>query len=174
MPSSFFSISLGFIGAYKNRLSLLKVFIGCLILILVLQFIAGIVTFALSDNAEDQLRTTLMESLPKYESSHIGREWDRLQRTWTCCGVDQADDWFKHGKRTSLPKSCCIHSDCSATAGNGTEFYSNGCYQSARNLFFRYSKALGGVSTFFCLVEIIGVVLAIVLTRNSTNNYGTV
>jgi len=169
--------ALGFIGAYKNRLSLLQIFIGTLFVILLLQLIAAIVGFTLRSKAEDQLRSKLINSLSAYESKNkdVETEWDRLQQTWSCCGVDKSGDWMKYTKLTTPPNSCCPNNDCTRpTTTNGTGYFDRGCYDSARNLFFRYSKALGGVSIFFFFVEVAGLVLAIVLLRDLKNNYGSV
>jgi len=166
--------AVGFIGAYKNRLSLLQLFIGSLCVILLLQLIAAIVAFTLRNKADAQLHEKLINSLQaiKGGNSLAVKEWDDLQREWKCCGVDDSIDWTK--ANLTIPTSCCIKPDCSIVKENGTIHFDRGCYQSARNLFFRYSKALGGVSLFFFFIEIIGLILAIILLRDLKNNYGSV
>jgi hypothetical protein len=165
---------LGFIGAYKNRLALLQMFIGSLFLILILQLIAAIVAFTLRNRAEAQLRSKLLSTLPAYKSANrdVVTEWDRLQQTWSCCGVNKYDDWMSKDNLDQPPTSCCKKYICER-ATNAT-YFQNGCYESARALFVRYSKALGGVTIFFFFVEIIGLVLAILLLRDLKNNYGSV
>jgi len=163
----------GFIGAYKNRLGLLQLFIGSLFLIVLLQLIAAIVAFTLRNRAEDQLRSKLINSLQKYTGNQeVKTEWDRLQQTWTCCGVADGDDWLKHGNQERIPCSCYSNSVCPPQ--NATGYFSKGCYGSALDVYFRYSKALGGVSLFFFFAEVIGLVLGIVLLRDLKNNYGSV
>jgi hypothetical protein len=98
-------------------------------------------------------------------------EWDNLQQTWSCCGVENKDDWSKHGNRTFPPDSCCPDKDCKKVPA---PYFNRGCYSSIRDIIFRYSKALGGVSLFFFFVEIIGFVLASLLLRDLKNNYGSV
>ena len=164
----------GFIGAYKNRLTLLQLFIGSLFVILLLQLIAAIVAFSLRGKAENQLRSKLLSTLPDYGNNRIGAEWDRLQQTWSCCGVDGPEDWKKLSPPRDIPKSCCMNADCSPAVGNGTINYDRGCYGSAQNLFFRYSRAMGGVSIFFFFVEVAGLVLGFLLLRDLKNNYGSV
>ncbi|UJR35142.1 hypothetical protein I4U23_027913 [Adineta vaga] len=164
--------AVGFLGAYKNRLSLLKVFIGSLIIILLLQLIASIVAFTLRNKAEDQLRTKLLKTLPTYESdSLVRREWDRLQQDWKCCGVNNATDWKDFTSRNDPPNSCCSDNDCNKP--DSVKFI-KGCYDSALNIFFKYSKSLGVVTLFFFIVEIAGLVLGIHLLRDLKNNYGSV
>jgi len=172
----FFFFILGFLGAYKNRLVLLQIFIGSLLLILLLQLIAAIVGFTLRNKADSQLHQQLISSLPAYASqnSDVVKEWDRLQQQWSCCGVDNSTDWTSFTTLKSPPDSCCLGNKCGSSSVNGTSYFSPGCYQSARSLFFRYSKALGGVSLFFFFIEIIGLVLAIFLLRDLKNNYGSV
>ncbi|CAF1065721.1 unnamed protein product [Adineta steineri] len=165
--------AVGFIGAYKNRLSLLQIFIGTLIIILLLQLIASIVAFTLHNKAEDQLRTKLFKTLPDYDkNSNVRNEWDRLQQTMSCCGVDNATDWEK--TRHEYPTSCCINNVCKTEESGKNGTFTTGCYVYARNMFYRYSKALGGVTIFFFFVEIVGAVLAIHLLRDLKNNYGSV
>jgi len=166
----------GFIGAYKNKLGLLQAFIGSLFLILLLQLIAAIVAFTLRNKAEDQLKTKLFSTLSSYSANgQVKTEWDRLQQTWSCCGVDSPTDWwFKGGfPDQTAPISCCIKNNCPTPIVNGT-YFAGGCYNSAQQLFFRYSKALGGVALFFFFIEVVGLVLAILLLRDLKNNYGSV
>jgi len=167
--------AVGFIGAYKNRLSLLQAFVGSLFIIILLQLIAAIIAFTLRNKAEDQLRAKLINSLPEYKSGdkEVINEWDNLQQTWSCCGVENQDDWPKYAKRDP-PNSCCPNKDCSKPPDNSTAIFTKGCYGSALDLYFRYSKALGGVSLFFFFVEVVGLVLAVFLLRDLKNNYGSV
>ncbi|CAF1164642.1 unnamed protein product [Rotaria sordida] len=167
---------LGFLGAFNNRLGLLQLFIGSLALIILLQFIAAIVGFTLRNKADATLKNKLYSSLTAYtpENYEVVTEWDRLQRQWSCCGVDSSEDWIQRARLSKVPDSCCLKIDCQPVTENGTVHFNQGCYESARNLFFRYSKALGGVSLFFFFVEIAGMVLAIMLLRDLKNNYGSV
>ena len=167
--------ALGFIGAYKNRLNLLQAFIASLALILILQLIAVIVGFTLRNKADNQLRTRLLDSLPAYkgQNSDVVTEWDRIQQRWSCCGVNNWTDWTSRGELKVPPNSCCSKNDCS-TPNNIPAYFENGCYESARSLFFRYSKALGGVSLFFFFVELVGLALAVLLLRDLKKNYGSV
>ena len=132
--------------------------------------IAAIVGFTLRTKAEDQLRTKLIKTLPSYVAGNkdIKNEWDNLQQTWECCGVDNKGDWMKY-TNTTAPQSCCKNNNC-ATGAN----FDRGCYSSVRDIIFKYSKALGGVSIFFFFVEVIGLVLAFLLLRDLKNNYGSV
>ncbi len=158
-------------------MGLLQIFIGSLILILLLQLIAVIVGFTLRNKADTELNNNLIKSLPSYNSqnSDIGHEWDRLQQQWACCGVTNSTDWITYGNITRPPNSCCVNNNCETPPLNdSTVYFKQGCYQAARSLFFRYSKALGGVSLFFFFIEIVGLILAIVLLRDLKNNYGSV
>jgi len=168
--------AIGFIGAYKNRLGLLQLFVGSLFIILLLQLIAAIVGFTLRSKAEGQLHTKLMNTLPAYKAGNadVVTEWDRLQKTWSCCGVDRSDDWQTYGKLDTPPSSCCQNPGCQTTVTNGTKYFERGCFGSARDVILKYSRALGGVSLFFFFVEIAGLVLAILLLRELKNNYGSV
>jgi len=167
---------LGFLGAYKNKLGLLQAFIASLFLILLLQLIAAIVAFTLRNKAEDQLKTKLFTTLVSYKKNagQIKIEWDRLQQTWSCCGVDKPDDWWGKGgfANGTVPDSCYVN-EIPKQPFNESRF-DRGCYNYAQALFFRYSKALGGVTLFFFFVEVIGLVLAILLLRDLKNNYGSV
>jgi hypothetical protein len=168
--------AIGFIGAYKNRLGLLQLFIGSLFIIILLQFIAAIVGFTLRDRAENQLSSKLLNSLPAYkDNQEVRNEWDRLQQTWSCCGVRNFTDWEKPDVLPRPPNSCCPNYVCFGPVQNSTvDYFTHGCYGSALDLYFRYSKALGGVSLFFFFVEVVGFISAIRLLRDLKNNYGSV
>lgn len=177
LKSKFFCcFYLGFLGAFKNRLNLLKIFIGSLAVILLLEFIATIVGFTLGSKADNRLRNQLLNSMAAYKSGdkNVIREWNRLQQKWSCCGVDSPDDWNTTASMTT-PPSCCLNENCESPTGNTTAtYFQDGCYQYAHRLFSRYSKSLGGVSLFFFFVELIGLILAVLLLRDVKNNYGTV
>lgn len=167
---------LGFIGAYKNRLSLLQIFIGTLFLIILLQLIAAIVGFKLRNKADSQLHNRLLNSIPSYNAGNgdVVRQWDNLQQRWSCCGVDNSSDWTNTSSRQTPPLSCCVNYNCNVTLPNTSPYFNTGCYTSAYNLVLQHSKTLGGVSLFFFFVEIAGLILAIVLLRDLKNNYGSV
>ena len=156
-------------------MGLLKLFIGAVAIVLLLELIAAIVAFTLRDKVEDQLRTKLIHSLPDNGTTTGPTvvQWDRLQSSSKCCGVDKSSDWIQYARRDKPPQSCCILADCSKSP-TGDEFYPDGCFGYARNLFFQYSKALGGVSIFFLFVEIAGIVFAVLLQQDLRNNYGSV
>ncbi|CAF0818442.1 unnamed protein product [Didymodactylos carnosus] len=164
---------LGFIGAWKNHLNLLKAFIVSLGIILLLQLIAAIIAFTLRNKADERLRGQLLSSMINYRTDGNSRartEWNRVQTTYECCGVDSWQDWKNHTDIGMPPKSCCKNNDCTAPP----QYYDRGCYEAARSLFYRYSKALGGVTIFFFFIEIIGLALAVLLLRDLKNNYGSV
>ena len=145
-------------------------------MILLLQLTAAIVGFTLRNRADNQLREELYNSLEKYaaNNSDIVREWNRLQQQWSCCGVSNWDDWKERAEMDDPPTSCCPNNDCSTVKENTTAYFDQDCYQSVRSLFFRYSRALGGVSIFFFFVEIAGIMSAIALLRDLKNNCGNV
>ncbi|UJR10685.1 hypothetical protein I4U23_014879 [Adineta vaga] len=167
---------LGFVGAIQNRLQLLQIFIGSLCIILLLQLIAAIVGFTLRNKADNQLRQRLLDSMPRYVTKDraVVSEWDELQQKWSCCGVENFTDWTATAKLLAPPSSCCLNNLCKESALNTTTYFTQGCYQNARTLFYRYSKALGGVSLFFFFVELVGVALAVLVLRDLKNNYGSV
>jgi hypothetical protein len=150
----------------------LQIFIGSLFIILLLQLIAAIVGFTLRNKAEDQLRTKLINTLQPYMAGNkdIINEWDNLQQTWSCCGVMEKGDWKRYTNATGPPLSCCKDNNCPTDAS----YFNKGCYSYIRDIIFKYSKALGGVSIFFFFVEVIGLVLAVLLLRDLKNNYGSV
>jgi len=163
---------LGFIGAWKNHLNLLKAFIVSLGIILLLQLIAAIIAFTLRNKADERLRGQLLSSMKNYRFNGNNRatiEWNRVQNTYECCGVDSWQDWKNHTDIGTIPLSCCKNNECTTK-----QYYERGCYEAARSLFYRYSKALGGVTIFFFFIEIIGLALAVLLLRDLKNNYGSV
>jgi CD63 antigen len=140
-----------------------------------LQFVAVIVGFTLRSKGDGQLRRRLFESMSAYKSNNqdVVTEWDRIQKRWSCCGVNNWTDWTEKGQLATPPNSCCLNNNCESS-GNVTAYFDMGCYESARTLFSRYSKALGGVSLFFLFVELAGLALAILLLRDLKSNYATV
>lgn len=118
----------------------------------------------------------MYSSLAIYRTGNpdVVTEWDNLQQRGSCCGVNSSLDWIEPAKPVDIPKSCCPKRSCTQSKDNQTNYFQPGCYQSAQNMFYHYSKALGGVSLFFFFVEIAGTMLATLLLRDLKNNYGSV
>lgn len=108
------------------------------------------------------------------DNAEIAQQWDHLQQRWSCCGVLNATDWFSDNTTATIPKSCYLNPPNQSISTNQSSVYSRGCYDGARTLFLRYSKALGGVSLFFFFVELFGLGLAILVLRDLQKNYRTV
>jgi len=145
---------LGFYAARTNKLNFLTAFIVTLGIIILLQLIAAIVAFTLRSKADADLRSKLKNSLNQYNdgNSKIKSEWDSLQQVWKCCGNQGPSDWNSTVYQKTVPSSCCPSNICdpvSPTTSLPTNVYTDGCYVAARNLFYHYSGALGGVAIFF-------------------------
>lgn len=157
----------------KNRLDFLQFFVASLSLIILLQFIASIVTFTLRTKAEDHLRQTMISSMKTFDGTvDVRNEWNHLQQIRHCCGVIDSEDWIRHGKRYP-PESCCKnYPHCDPK--NSTTLYREGCYETVIGVYYEYSQALGGVTLFFFFVEIAGFILAILLLRDLKTNLNNV
>ncbi|KAI0237774.1 Tetraspanin-15 [Lamellibrachia satsuma] len=125
----------GIIGALKDKLLLLKIFLGVIILVFILQVIIGIIAFIYREQtaavAEKQLRFAMREYT---NSKATARAIDTIQSQFSCCGLQNPFDWninpdfscystseFACGVPVSCcsssePKPCSVLKICSAKA----------------------------------------------------------
>ncbi|KAG5850900.1 tetraspanin-33 [Anguilla rostrata] len=110
----------GCFGALRNAVLLLKLFLGILVAILLLQVAAAVLGFLFSDLVLHRTEQLMRKGIVRYrEDMDLENLIDFVQKKFQCCGVDSHKDWsgnvyFQCPARNhslegcGVPFSCCV------------------------------------------------------------------
>ncbi|XP_053709555.1 tetraspanin-33 isoform X1 [Synchiropus splendidus] len=95
----------GCFGALRNITCLLKMFLGILTVILLLQITAGVVGYLFTDMVMERTEKLMMKAIIQYrEDRDLENAIDFIQKKFQCCGVESYKDWSRN-----------VYFDCSDT-----------------------------------------------------------
>ncbi|XP_041791474.1 tetraspanin-33 [Chelmon rostratus] len=112
---------LGCFGALRNATCLLKMFLGILATVLLLQIAAGVVGYLFTDLVMERTGKLMMKAIVLYrEDQDLENAIDFIQKKFQCCGVDSYKDWSSNVyfecsdtnpslEACGVPFSCCVH-----------------------------------------------------------------
>uniref|UniRef100_A0A4W6BQD2 Tetraspanin n=1 Tax=Lates calcarifer TaxID=8187 RepID=A0A4W6BQD2_LATCA len=112
---------LGCFGALRNATCLLKMFLGILVAVLLLQIAAGVVGYLFTDMVMERTERLMMKAIVRYrEDQDLENAIDFIQKKFQCCGVESYKDWSHNVyfecsdtnpslEACGVPFSCCIH-----------------------------------------------------------------
>lgn len=186
--SLMFSITfLGCFGALRDASILLKMFLGILLVILLLQIAAAVLGFLFSDRVLHRTEQLMKKAIVLYrEDLDLENVIDFVQKKFLCCGVDEYTDWSQNvyfncsEKNPSLeacgvPFSCCVrqpnetvfNSMCGYEtqrddSSPGERIYTNGCLEKMVLWGKQNLLLVGGMSVSLLCLEICMVALAAV------------
>ncbi|XP_022614791.1 tetraspanin-33-like [Seriola dumerili] len=112
---------LGCFGALRNATCLLKLFLGILVVVLLLQIAAGVVGYLFTDMVMERTERLMMKAIVRYrEDQDLENAIDFIQKKFQCCGVESYKDWSHNVyfectdtnpslEFCGVPFSCCIH-----------------------------------------------------------------
>jgi hypothetical protein len=161
---------LGCCGAIKENACLLLLFFCFLLLIFLLEIVAGIVGFIYKDQVQSAVLTDLTAGLEDYgmeDEEGLTKAWDLLQHELMCCGVNGTADWAGTARfeANQYPDSCCKEQEdgCGMKAA---EAYAKGCLKKLTDELegYIYYIAAGGI--VIGLFQILGMVFSMVLYTN--------
>ncbi|XP_034438873.1 tetraspanin-33 [Hippoglossus hippoglossus] len=111
---------LGCCGSLRNATCLLKMFLGILVVILLLQIAAGVVGYNFTDMVMERTERLMMKAIVRYrEDRDLENAIDFIQKKFQCCGVESFMDWSRNVyfgcsdsnpslEACGVPFSCCI------------------------------------------------------------------
>ncbi|CAB3998089.1 Tetraspanin-17 [Paramuricea clavata] len=107
----------GMIGALRDNIKLLYVYLFFVVLIFTFQLIIGVLGFIFWTEIKDSVNTAFLLAIIKYRRDHdLTNAVDSVQINLECCGSTSLDDWdrniyFRCGQKTpeecGVPVSCC-------------------------------------------------------------------
>lgn len=178
---------LGCFGALKDASILLKLFLGILLVILLLQIAAAFLAFLFSDMVLHKTEQLMKKAIIRYrEDPDLENVIDFVQKKFLCCGVDDYLNWSSNvyfncsEKNPSLeacgvPFSCCIRQPTetvfNSMCGYETQkkhsspserIYINGCLEKMVQWGKQNLLLVGGMSVSLLCLEICMIALAAV------------
>lgn len=166
------SVVAGILGccalAREDRCSLIT-YIFLLVLVLVLEGVAGVVAYVY----EEQLPHLLTESLPGvineqyYVNEEVTLAVDSMQKEFRCCGGTSYSDWRESTwfemsfQDRPVPDSCCktVTMGCGARDHPSNIWYT-GCVHGLAAYLGKHLLLLGALGCGLCLLQVLGVTLA--------------
>ncbi|XP_034037990.1 tetraspanin-7-like [Thalassophryne amazonica] len=157
----------------------LKLYAVCLILVFLVEVVAGISGFIF----RHEIKRTFLVSYSEAVFEYDGRDdrslaVDNIQRTLRCCGVYNYTSWFSSVDFTlsGIPASCCINvSNCSsADLRNATMapriVHKQGCYELVTSFLEGNMGIIAGVTFGIAFSQFVGVFLSCCLSCVITTN----
>ncbi|XP_066224658.1 tetraspanin-8 [Saccopteryx leptura] len=159
---------LGCCGAVKeSRCMLLLFFIG-LLLILLLQVVAGILGATFKSESEHFLNETIYKNVhllnaTDEEAETFQKAMSKFQKKFQCCGlVNGASDWGSNFQQ--YYQSCeCLEASASCTTYEGKSVYEQPCISFIKDLVKRHIIIIIGIAFGLAVIEILGLVFSMVL-----------
>ncbi|KAI4876683.1 hypothetical protein NFI96_012360, partial [Prochilodus magdalenae] len=143
---------LGFLGALKENRCLLISFFTLMFLVMVGELALASFLLMYENTINDGIEKELMKSLEKQKNG-TNIEWDAIQKTFHCCGVNNASDW------QSIPTSCCSTTPCEKAG----PYWKDGCYSKLKAWFDDNLLSTGIGVIIVCSIEVLGMCFAMTL-----------
>eukprot|EP00062_Callorhinchus_milii_P027079 gi/632989957/ref/XP_007883926.1/ PREDICTED: CD151 antigen [Callorhinchus milii] len=171
---------LGCCATFKEKKTLLRVYFVLLLLIFLLEILAGILAYIYYQQLSEELKTNLRETMivkyrtPNQES--ITKAVDKLQQEFRCCGSNSSQDWresqwVKSGDSggRQVPDSCCK----TMSIGCGVSLHPSniykvegGCITKLEQFILNHLKIIGAVGIGIACVQIVGMLFTCCLYRS--------
>lgn len=169
---------IGLVGAVKENLVLLKVFLAIIIIVFIFQVIIGIIAFVYREETARVASKQLNFAVEEYHKNNdFKRAVDAVQHKLKCCGLDNQRDWNENDEYScssgsphscSVPDSCCrdMQVNCGINVrGNLTmaqqtdRIYTEGCSWNFRQWVEERLDILGACALGFAIPQILGIFL---------------
>ncbi|XP_069695401.1 CD151 antigen-like isoform X2 [Periplaneta americana] len=146
----------GCYGVVKEKRCSLLTYVVVLVLVAVLQAVAGVLVFV---KAECCCESVVIKGLtPVFEGYAKGN--GRVDKKFECCGINGSTYW-----KEAIPKSCCRSAKAPCKHANDTGVYKEGCAAKMAAAINLVGLVIGGISIAMGIVEVACVILTIYLAR---------
>jgi len=154
----------------NERPKLLYTLAGFFFVVFILVFSSSIAGYVYRDNLKESLHNSLNETMQGYGSGSVmDNDWDRVQESLKCCGVDGYSDWiytnWAQTQNLTFPDSCC-RSVKNCNNLDIEQIYKNGCYQNILDLLSSNLSSIGIGMLFISMFQLVGVALSCCLALN--------
>ncbi|KAJ0180298.1 hypothetical protein K1T71_003702 [Dendrolimus kikuchii] len=172
----------GCVGVLRSNIKFLYLYIGFLMIIVLLELLLGIwialQRYGLQFRLTEMMRENFFKNVTIDEQEEHNKQWDVMQNTYECCGLNSPEDYIAIGQKISL--SCCqrayrartvqAQQRMYATCIEVGSYFKNGCEDELMSLIQEQSEGLLGVAVFAFWCEAIGMLLALVMINHIKNS----
>jgi hypothetical protein len=164
---------LGCIGASCDKLWPLRVFLGIVILVFILQVVIGILAYVYREETIQNFGSRIGFTIPHYgDREDVRKAVDKVQRYWDCCGIEDPSDWNKSpvyqcmntnaAVPCGVPDSCCVQETkgCGVGMRSGgltRNLNQRGCKLSFQGWVERNLDAIGATALAMAILHILGI-----------------
>ncbi|CAH1786401.1 unnamed protein product [Owenia fusiformis] len=164
----------GCCGAIMENQCMLLTYFLFVVVIFALEIVAGILAFIYRTEVErlikDELREGIKQKYPPPSSRDeegLSAAWETMQQDFKCCGVTNHTDWYNSNgwpEKKWVPDSCCIiRSTNCGHSGKPHLWYRIGCLGEMKYWLKSNLYILGVVGITIGVIQILGMVAAMVL-----------
>lgn len=163
-------VILGCCGIWRENRCLLLVYTFLLLLIFLLEVMAGLLAYVYQAQVDDELSHTLNTTF--LETYRIRTEQttaiDKMQQELDCCGVNSFEDWqYSVWKQQSsdspvrVPDTCCLSPSpgCGRSINPSNIFYA-GCKDGFAALLVEQLNIIGAVGLGISVIQVFGMILS--------------
>jgi len=170
----------GCMGALKENYCLTMSFAVLLAIVFIMMIAGGIAAYVLRNDIESEVESILTKAQKNYDQSgHDGvtKTWDKLQREFTCCGVNNATEWLTVLNGT-FPISCCKDEGSTSCTGSSpiplNDVKKTPCETAFVNWLKDKVAIIGGVGVGIAFIMVVGVLFSCCLARAIRKEYEVV
>eukprot|EP00112_Aurelia_sp_Birch-Aquarium-sp1_P003489 Seg139.4 transcript_id=Seg139.4/GoldUCD/mRNA.D3Y31 product=Tetraspanin-3 protein_id=Seg139.4/GoldUCD/D3Y31 len=152
---------IGCYGTGRNNRCCLGVFFGFLLLVFILEIVAGSLGYVYREKISSNVKRDLNKALQKYpiKEEHVIRTaFNKMQTQLKCCGVSGPNDWKNVTKTGDVPTSCCRHPESECGYKFSVNVYQEGCYQKLSDFLKGSVNSIIGVGIGFAIFQVIGMI----------------
>lgn len=161
---------LGCIAVWRLDRCLLLTYTFLLLLIFLLEAVAGIIAYVYEEQVESELKESLNATFVESYSFDAARTSaiDDLHRSYKCCGAVSFSDW-RHSKwrkmnrqqLNKVPDSCCkTETQTCGSLDHPSNIYYDGCVKALEMQVREHLVIIGAVGLGICLVQIFGMIFS--------------
>jgi len=161
---------IGCIGASCDKLWPLRIFLGIIILVFILQVVIGILAYVYREETVVKFADKIKFTIVEYDSNNdVRKAVDKVQNYWECCGIKGPDDWTANtnlmciqGRNTpyhcEVPDSCCKTDNvaCSRTGPGRSNLNLEGCRVQFQGWVERKLDCIGAIALAMAIIHILG------------------
>uniref|UniRef100_F6RLK0 CD151 molecule n=2 Tax=Equus TaxID=9789 RepID=F6RLK0_HORSE len=171
---------LGCCATFKERRNLLRLYFILLLIIFLLEIIAGVLAYVYYQQLNAELKENLKDTMTKryHQKGHEGvtSAVDKLQQEFHCCGSNNSQDWrdsewIRSGEAGGrvVPDSCCK----TVVAGCGQRDHASniykvegGCISKLETFIQEHLRIIGAVGIGIACVQVFGMIFTCCLYKS--------
>ncbi|XP_076310725.1 CD151 antigen-like isoform X1 [Tachypleus tridentatus] len=161
---------IGCIGVRQEDRCLLLIYTFMLLLIFLLEAVAGIIAYVYQEQVRSELAVYMNGTFNSYYYFDQGRTdaIDSLQRKYKCCGALDFEDWHysrwlkeNPDVKNKVPDSCCITETPSCgVRDHPSNIHDDSCIGALEKEIKDHLNILGAVGLGFCFVQVFGMIIS--------------